>query len=176
MKEKLVSKKTIYKGKILDLIVKEVTMPDGRKATREIIEHGGVIAVIPVTHDNKIVMVKQYRLTAETVTLEVPAGRMDPGETPLLAAKRELREETGYAAKKFEKWISFYPAIGYSNEKIHLFTARDLTMKTIDPDEDELIEVEYLTLEEAVQKIESGEIMDSKSILALLYAAYHKLI
>ncbi len=171
MKEKTLSEKLIYKGRILDLIVKEVLMPDGKKATRETIDHGGVIAVIPFLKNGKIIMVRQFRKAAEKMTLEVPAGRMDPGETPLQAVHRELREETGYTAKKIKKLLSFYPAIGYSTEKIHLYTAHDLTMTEPDPDEDEFIEVEELSLAQALKKIDKGEIIDSKSILGLLYVA-----
>jgi ADP-ribose pyrophosphatase len=119
-------------------------------------------------------LVKQYRLAAQKITLELPAGRMDPGEKPQQSVHRELKEETGYVAKKLKKLISFYPAIGYSTEKIHFFVARDLTLKDPDPDEDELIDVLTLNLPQALKKIESGGIVDSKSILGLLYLAQHK--
>ncbi|MBI1870253.1 MAG: NUDIX hydrolase [Chlamydiae bacterium] len=175
MKEITISEKKIYTGRILDLVVKKVRMPNGLIATREVVTHGGVIAVIPFLEDGKIVMVKQYRKTAEKITLEIPAGRMDPGETPLQTTKRELREETGYVAQKIKKHLSFYPAIGYSNELIHLFTASDLTLKETDPDEDELIEAVRLTLPEALKKIDEGKIIDSKSILGLLYVAQHQI-
>lgn len=175
MKEKTLSKKVIYKGRILDLIVKQVRMPYGRIVTREIIDHGGCIAVVPILKNGKIVLVRQYRKAAESITLEIPAGRMDPGETPQQTVRRELREETGYVPKKVKKLISFYPAIGYSTEKIHLFTAHDLVLKDTDPDEDELIEVVEMSLREALKKIDTGEIIDSKSILGLLYVANHKI-
>lgn len=169
MQEKTLSEKLIYKGRILNLVVKQVLMPNGRKATRETIDHGGVIAVLPILKNGKIIMVRQFRKAAEKITLEIPAGRMDPGETPLQAVHRELREETGYTAKKIKKLLSFYPAIGYSTEKIHLYTAHGLTMTEPDPDEDEFIEVEELTLAQALKKIDQGKIIDSKSILGLLY-------
>lgn len=175
MKEKTLSKKLIYKGRILDLIVKQVRMPNGRLATREIIDHGGVIAVIPYLDDGKIVLVRQYRKAAEMITLEIPAGRMNPGETPAQAVRRELREETGFVPKTLNKLISFYPAIGYSTEIIHLFEAFKLSQKGIDPDEDELIEVIKCSLPEALKKIDNGEIIDSKSILGLLYVAGKKI-
>ncbi|MBI1884106.1 MAG: NUDIX hydrolase [Chlamydiae bacterium] len=175
MTETTLSEKKIYKGRILDLVVKTVRMPNGNIATREMVTHGGVIAVIPFLEDGRMVMVKQFRKTAEKVTLEIPAGRMDPGETPLQATRRELKEETGYVAKKIKKYITFYPAIGYSNEEIHLFTASALAPGETDPDEDELIEVVRLSLRQALKKIDQGEIIDSKSILGLLYVAQHRI-
>jgi len=176
MKEKVLSEKTIYKGKILNLILKQARMPNGRVTTREIIDHGDVIMVAPILNNGKIIIVKQYRLAAQKITLELPAGRMDPGETSTESVHRELREETGYIAKKLKKLISFYPAIGYSTEKIHFFVARNLTQKDPDPDEDEFIDVIKLSLPQALKKVESGEIVDSKSILGILYLAQHKII
>ena len=151
-------------------------MPNGLRASREIIDHGGVIAVIPVLENGQIVMVRQFRLAAAKITLEVPAGRMNPHESARQAVHRELREETGYRAKKIRKLISFYPAIGYSNERIHLFIATGLTPGEQDPDEDEMIEIEILTLKQAISKIKAGKIIDSKSILALLYTALYELM
>jgi ADP-ribose pyrophosphatase len=101
---------------------------------------------------------------------------MDPGETPTKSVHRELREETGYIAKKLKKFISFYPAIGYSTEKIHFFAAWNLTQKDPDPDEDEFIDVITLHLPQALKKINAGEIVDSKSILGILYLAQHKIV
>jgi ADP-ribose pyrophosphatase len=174
MKEKVLSEKTIYKGRILNLVLKEARMPNGHVATREIIDHGDVIMVAPVLDNGKIIMVSQYRLAAQKITLELPAGRMDPGETPVESVHRELREETGYITKKLKKLMSFYPAIGYSTEKIHFFVAHGLTQKDPDPDEDELIDVVKLSLSQALKKVESGEVVDSKSILGLLYLAQHR--
>lgn len=172
MNEKTLSQKTIYRGKILDLVLKKVLLPNGHIASREIIVHEGVIAVIPILEDGRIIMVKQYRKPAELTTIEIPAGRIDPGETPQAAVHRELKEETGFVSKKIKKLMSFYPAIGYCSEKIHLFTARGLTLQKPDPDDDECIEVIKISLKRALKMIDQGKIIDSKSILGLLYLAY----
>lgn len=176
MNEKTLSQKTIYHGKILDLMLKKVLLPNGKVASREIIVHGGVIAVIPILENGHIIMVKQYRKPAELTTIEIPAGRMNPGEATLSAVRRELREETGYVAKKIRKLISFYPAIGYCSEKINLFTAYGLTLKEPDPDEDEWIKVIKLPLKRALKMIDEGKIIDSKSILGLLYIAHYRIL
>ncbi|MDP3980832.1 MAG: NUDIX hydrolase, partial [Chlamydiota bacterium] len=135
----------------------------------EIIVHREVIAVIPILPDGNILLVEQYRTPAAKLTLEIPAGRLNEGEHPDEAVHRELREETGYLSSSIEKILSFYPAIGYSTEIIHLYIARNLTKGIPDPDEDEIIENHTYPLKKALELIQEGRIIDGKSILGLLY-------
>ncbi len=167
-KEKTITSQNIYKGKILNLRVDEIELPDGRNSKREIVEHSGGVTIIAITDDNEILLVKQYRKPAEDVLLEIPAGKLEPGEAPLSCAKRELVEETGYQTDEIKKLFSFYTSPGYSNEIIHLFIARGLTFIGQDTDSDEFIEVVKIKKQEIMGLINSGKIRDSKTIIGLL--------
>ena len=167
-KEKTITSENIYKGKILNLRVDEIELPDGRNSVREIVEHSGGVTIIAITDDNEILLVKQYRKPAEDVLLEIPAGKLEDGEVPLSCAKRELVEETGYQTNEINKLFSFYTSPGYSNEIIHIFIARGLTFIGQNPDNDEFIEVVKIKKQEIMELINNGKIKDSKTIIGLL--------
>lgn len=168
--EKTIETKDIYKGKIINLRVDSVELPDGKIASREVVEHKGAVAIVPVLEKNKVVLVKQYRHPAGKVLLEIPAGTLNPSEDPLDCAKRELIEETGYSAAKWTKLFGAYLAPGYSNEFIHIYLAEDLTPAHAEADEDEFIEVSIVGIDEAIDMISTGEIEDAKTISGLLMA------
>ena len=167
--EQKISSRDVYSGKLLHVKCDQVRLPNGREASREWIQHPGAAAVLPVLPDGRIVLVRQYRYPIQTVTLEIPAGKMDvPGEDPLGCARRELQEETGYTAATFTALITLATTVGFSDERIHLFLARGLTAGEASPDEDEFIHVVRVPLAEAVQMVQSGQIVDAKSVTAIL--------
>ncbi len=150
--------------------VDQVALPNGSKTTREVVEHRGAAAILPLTDDKNVILVRQYRYAVQTELLEIPAGTMEQGETPEQCAMRELEEETGYRCSEIRKLMEFFPVPGYSTEKIHVFIARKLTKAVMRAEEDERIMLEIIPMETAFEKIRSGEIRDSKSICALLRA------
>ena len=168
MEERTLESKVIYRGAILDLRVDTVSVPGKNTASREIIVHNGAVGVLPILPSRDIVLVKQYRKAAEAVTIEIPAGKLDDNEDPLECVKRELREETGYRAQTITHMINFYPAIGYSTEMIYVYCATHLEAGEQDLDSDEKIELLTVPLSRALEMIASGEIIDSKTIIALL--------
>ena len=176
--EKKISSEEIFHGHLLHVFKDEVELPNGNKATREWIKHPGASSVIPLLPDNQIILVRQYRYPVAQVTLEVPAGKLDkPGEDPLECAKRELSEETGYTAGKIWKLTTIATTVGFSNEYIHLYAATDLTPGKIHPDADEFINTVKMPLTAALHLVETGKIIDSKSIISILLLAkqiFHK--
>ncbi|KPJ62917.1 MAG: hypothetical protein AMS15_02290 [Planctomycetes bacterium DG_23] len=160
----------VYKGKLLNLKAVEVILPSGRKATREVVEHPGAVAIVPLTSPDRVVLVRQFRYGPNRTLLEIPAGTLEPGEDPLSCARRELAEETGFGPGKLQKVGEFYTSPGILNEIIHLFVATEL--KSIcapkNGDEDEKIEIVELNLDEALNMIKSGRIVDAKTIIGLL--------
>jgi ADP-ribose pyrophosphatase len=143
---------------------------NGKTTKREIIEHRGAAAIVPVTRERDVVLVRQYRYAIATNLLEIPAGTMEPEETPEQCALREL-EETGYRCKEIEKISEFFPVPGYSTEKIHVYLAKGLISSKMHTEDDERIELEILPFHRALEKVRSGEIQDAKSICALYRAA-----
>ncbi|MFD0694917.1 NUDIX domain-containing protein [Paenibacillus sp. GCM10027628] len=156
----------IFKGKIISLQVDHVQLPNGETATREIVKHPGAVAVIPLLGD-KLIVVEQYRKPLEKSQVEIPAGKLDAGEDPLHAALRELEEETGYRSEHVKHVSSFYTSPGFADEIIHLYMAEQLIKGEARPDEDEFLECEAITLEEAQQYIRDGRISDAKTIMAV---------
>jgi ADP-ribose pyrophosphatase len=154
--------------------VDRVRLPDGREATKEIVEHPGAVAIIPILDNGKLLVVKQYRAAARRRMTEIPAGTLEADEAPLACAKRELVEETGYAAGCLTRLFSCYLAPGYSSEKMHFFLARQLVRTKMRPAEDEFITVQAMKLDEALKAIERGKIQDAKTISALYYLAMHR--
>jgi len=167
MEEKTISSRSIFDGKIIKVRVDEVQLPNGKTATREIVHHNGAVAVLAVTQENKIVLVRQYRKPMDRFLLEIPAGKLEGDEDPASCAERELIEETGFKAKEMELIASFYTSPGFSDELVYLYRARGLVAGEARPDEDEFVEVKYLTLPEAKKSIETGEIKDAKTIMAI---------
>ena len=170
--ETQVSTEDIFKGFILDVKVDKIKQPDGNIGTRELIRHIGAVCIVPITADNKVILENQYRYPIAQVVQEIPAGKLDyKDEDRLEAAKRELREETGYTA---DEWIDmglYYPAPAYSDEKITMYLAKGLHKGENDLDDDEFIEVIEVPIEEVIEKIMSGEITDGKTQVAVLKAA-----
>ena len=168
-------KKKVYDGKVLGLSLYDVTI-QGKKVKREIIEHRGAAAMLAITKDDKVLLVKQHRFPHGYV-LEIPAGTLDKGERPKTCAIRELQEETGYKAKKMEHYLTYYPSIGYNLEAIHCFLATGLEkVSGLKLDDDEILSVVKIDIKKLIKMIRSGKIKDSKTICAVLtYAANKKL-
>ncbi len=171
LKETTLNSKEIFKGRIIDVYLEEVELPNGKTSTREIVKHPGAVAIIALTKDNKIVLVEQFRKPLERTLVEIPAGKVEKGEDPETTAKRELEEETGYTCEKLEPLISFYTSPGFADELVHLFIARDLVKlsEAAELDEDEFVEVMEVTMEEAQKLVESKRIYDAKTAFAVQY-------
>ncbi|MRG86481.1 NUDIX domain-containing protein [Salinibacillus xinjiangensis] len=169
--EKTLQSETIFEGKVINLLHEEVQLPNGKTSKREIVKHPGAVAIIPVTKDNKIVMVEQYRKPLERSLVEIPAGKLEKGEEPKRTALRELEEETGYTSHELTHVISFYTSPGFADELIHLYIAKDLEKveSPMAPDEDEFVELMECTLEEANQLVIEQKIYDAKTAYAVLY-------
>lgn len=167
----LLSSEYMYNGRLLNLRLDRVVLPDGREVVREIVEHPGAVAIVPLDDVGRVTLVRQFRDPAKARLLEVPAGTLRQGEEPATCAERELKEETGLSAASFERIAGFYVSPGYCTEFIHVFLATGLNGGTPQTDEDEFIEVVVLPLEEALGKISSGEIRDAKTVASLLLAS-----
>lgn len=167
VEEKTISSERIYEGAILNLRRDKVVIKDDQTSYREIIEHRGGVVIAGITDDNKIPMVKQYRKAAEKAVLEMPAGKLEVDENLEEAALRELREETGYTAKTLEYVNSFYSSIGYSEEVLHLYIARDLTPGETDFDDNEAIDIYEYTVDELMEMVKNRTIEDAKTIIAI---------
>lgn len=168
--EKKLTSKQIFDGKVVKLFVDTVELPDGSEAIREIVRHPGAVCVIPVTKDMDVVTVKQYRYAFEQIMLEIPAGKLEPGENPLEAVKRELEEESGVVAKKIEYLGEIFTTVAIFDEKIHLYLATELEFKDAHPDDDEFLEVETIPLSELYNMVMDGDIKDAKTQIAILKA------
>ena len=165
--EKTIKSERIYEGKIINLRKDKVVVLHGT-SEREIVEHNGGAVLAAVTPEGKLVMVRQYRKPAGRVMLEVPAGKIDPGEKPEVTAARELKEETGYTAGKVEYLMDFYPSVGYSEEVLYLYLCTDLTPGETNFDENEAIDIEEYEIDELCGMVMRGEIHDAKTIIAIL--------
>ena len=165
--EKRISSKRIYEGNVLNLRVDEVKIDNGTKARREVVEHRGAAAIVPILEGGDVILVRQYRYPIETHLLEIPAGTLKANEDPKDCAKRELEEETGYRCREIAEMLECFVAPGYSTERIHIYLAKGLTKTETKMDEDEVINVERLRFSEALDKIRTGEIRDAKSIVGL---------
>ena len=139
--EKRISSETIFKGRLLHVIRDEVELPDGKKTTREGILHPGAVVIIPFLDETTLIMERQFRYMPNQVFLELPAGKLDPGEERLICAKRELLEETGYVADEWQELTTLFPAIGFADEQMGLFAARGLTLEETNRDHDEFLEI-----------------------------------
>ncbi|RWZ60195.1 NUDIX hydrolase [Halobacillus fulvus] len=169
--EKTYHTEHIFKGKILELNIDSVTLPDGNTSKRELIKHPGAVAVVAITDDNKLVCVEQYRKPMEKSMVEIPAGKLEPNEKPETCALRELEEETGYTTDHLQWITSFYTSPGFADEIVHLYYTDQLKTlaETPEGDVDEFVELMELTLEEAEQLEKEERIHDAKTAYALLY-------
>ena len=164
----VVSHQEVYRGKIVALHVDTIRKPSGGTSIREVVLHPGGVAAVPVLADGRILLIRQFRYPIGKFILEIPAGKLDSGQPPLETIARELEEETGYSAGDLTHECTFYTSPGISNESIHLFIARELIHSAQRLEEGEHITVEAYSLDECLQKIESGEICDGKTILGIL--------
>ena len=174
LEEKTLDNSVVYDGKILKLVLKDVLLPNGKTAKREVVAHSGGVGVIALTKDDEILLVKQFRSPYEKTVIEIPAGKKEPGEDPLECGKRELLEETGFTAEKFIPLGELYPSPGYCGEIIHLFLATSLNKSNQNLDEDEFLTVLKIPFSEALDMVMSGEICDSKTMVAILKTALFK--
>lgn len=166
---KLISSHEVFRSKIFCVTEDLAIDPDGFEIRRCIVQHPGAAVMLPVDDDGRILLVRQYRLPARSYLWELPAGRIDPGETPLAAARRELREETGYRARKWKKLLAFYPSPGYVGEKMTVFVATGLTTGAAAPMDDERIRVRWFPPSELEARIAANRIVDAKTIAAILF-------
>jgi ADP-ribose pyrophosphatase len=166
-----VSSKRIYDGHIVNLRVDEVKLENGKTAKREIVEHRGATAIVPILEDGRVVLVRQYRYAAATELLEIPAGTLEPDEAPENCARRELEEETGFKCREIKKMMEIFLAPGYSTEKIHIYLATGLSEAKMRLEEDERINVEKVPISTALEMVSSGKIQDAKTISGLYVAA-----
>jgi len=170
-----VSSTRAYHGRVISLDVDEVRFPDGSVGSLEMIRHPGASAVVPLLDDGasdpNVLLIRQYRYAADGFLYEIPAGRLDDGESPMECARRELSEETGYRAQRVEHLFTMFTTPGFTDEKIHLFLATGLTAGEANREADEFVELVPTRLSQALSMIEQGEIQDAKTALALLYAA-----
>ena len=166
--EKTLSSRSAYEGDIVRVRVDRVDLPSGRTVAREIVEHSDAVVIVPIDDDSNVILVRQYRHAADQALLEAPAGGIDEAESPEDCAQRELREETGYLSRDLRPLPGFWVAPGYCTEFMHAFVARDLEPDSLEPDEDEDIQVERVRMAQIPGLIRSGEIRDGKTIAALL--------
>lgn len=164
------SERRVARGARFELITERVTLPDGRTAEVDLLKHPGAAAILPFLPDGRVLLIRQYRHAVGGFLLEVPAGKLDPGETPIECAARELEEETGQRAGRIEPLGALWPSPGFTDERIHLFVARALVPTEQRLDADELIELVPMSFEEALRRVRAGEISDAKSAMALLLA------
>ena len=170
LQEKRLSTETVFKGRLLHVIRDEVELPDGSITSREGILHPGAVVVIPFLDNETIIMERQYRYMPDKVFLELPAGKLDPGEDQLSCGKRELLEETGYTARDWRFLTTLYPAIGFADEQMGLYAARGLALQETDRDSDEFLEVIEVKLKDALDLIKRGVISDAKTMVGLFWA------
>ena len=166
--EETVSSEEIYDGKVVHLYKDVVRLINGKTAVREVIRHVGAVAIVAMTDEGEALMVRQYRYPFGRALLEVPAGKLDPGESPEDCARRELSEETGAAAETLTYIGDFYPSVAYLDENIRLFVAKGLTFGDVHTDEDEFLNLEKIPLKTLVQMVLRGEIRDGKTQAAIL--------
>lgn len=167
--EKTIHTEVIHKGRIIQLQLEDVLLPNGQSGKREVVKHPGAVAIIAFTEDNQLLMVRQYRKALEKEIIEIPAGKLEANEDPLACAQRELAEETGYQAERMELLTSFYTSPGFADEIIYLYVARELKPVSAKLDEDEFVELIRVDLDQAKELIEAQKIHDAKTMYAVQY-------
>lgn len=166
--EKKISEKVIYEGRVITLTTDEALLENGKIAPREVVHHPGGACVAALTDDNEVYLVRQFRYAVNEELWELPAGKLEKGEDPFEAAKRELSEEVGVIAERYIDLGTFYPTVGYCSEVIHCWAAKGLHTVPLHPDEDEFLTPCKLPLDKAVQMVLDGEIRDGKTVAMLL--------
>lgn len=167
LEEKTISTKQIFHGKIIDVNLTEVELPNGKTAQREIVNHPGAVGILAITDENKIILIKQFRKAIEKTIIEIPAGKLEKNEDPKVCAYRELKEETGYIAKDMIPLGKIYTSPGFANEVIYLYKAEGLIADIAEPDEDEFLELLELSFTEIKELIDYGEFFDAKTLIAI---------
>jgi ADP-ribose pyrophosphatase len=160
-------RQTIFEGKVVRLYVDKVKLPNGKEAEREVIKHSGAVGMVALDGEGWIFLVRQYRHATGEDLLEIPAGKLSPGEAPVDCARRELMEEVGFGAGEWLELSSFYTSPGFSDEMLYLYLGRNLEKGQAHPDEDEFLEVIHVPLEEALAMVARNEIRDSKSVAGI---------
>ena len=160
----------LYCGKIFDVALERVTLPNGAIKEREVVRHPGAAAMVPLLDDGEVVLIRQYRHAVGRFLWEIPAGTLERGESPMECARRELVEETGYEAANLEKLTEILPAPGYTDERIHIFLATGLMPAEQKLDDDEVLDLQPTAFDTALGMITEGEIQDAKTIIGLLLA------
>lgn len=168
--ESRISSEKIYSGDLLKVRKDTVSLPNGSTSTREYIRHPGAVVILPLLKKWEILLIRQFRYPVGCIEVEIPAGKIDPGEKPIDAVNRELEEETGYRSSKITLLQEIHPCIGYSDERMWLYLAEDLEEGEIGGDEDEFIESIPTTLDNALKMIYNGKITDVKAITGLFWA------
>lgn len=174
-KIRILSSRSIYRGRVVRLDVDRIVEPSGMEVEREIVRHPGAAVLLAVTRDERVLLVRQFRYAAGEILLEVPAGTIDPGETPEETAARELVEETGYHPGRLEKLAEFFPSPGILAERMHLFLATELEKRQASPDPDESLELVELPWERALALEPGKDVRDAKTIVALSFLRRHPL-
>jgi|SRR4030095_14289973 ADP-ribose diphosphatase len=167
--ERMLESRTVYRGKLLHVLEDQVRMPDGRGAHREYIRHPGAVMMVPLLDAETVILVRQFRYPLTRHFYELPAGKIEAGEAPEDTARRELREECGYEAAHWRQLATLHPCVGYSDERIELFLARDLKHVGDAPEEGEFIEPLTLRLAVALDWVKTGRITDAKTIIGLMW-------
>lgn len=166
--EQVLTQETVWQGKIFDIESMEVKLPNGRCSRRDVVRHCPAVAIVALTENGKIALVRQYRTALDRVTVEIPAGKCDPGEDPLDAAKRELVEETGFVAGRIAYLTTIATSSGFTDELIHLYLATQLSFEGARPDEDEFLNVDLVDVQELVDAVLDGKIEDAKTVVGAL--------
>lgn len=166
--EQILNSETAWSGKIFDVECLEVKLPNGRVSRRDVVRHHGAVAIVALTESGKIALVRQYRTALDRVTVEIPAGKLEPGEDPLDCAKRELKEETGFVAGRIAYLTTIASSCGFSDELIHLYLATQLSFEGATPDEDEFLNVDLVDVQELVDAVLDGKIEDAKTVVGAL--------
>ena len=172
LEEKTIEQNTLYTGRILNFAVDRVLLPNGKEGTREMVSHSGGVGVLPLTEAHEVLLVNQYRYPYHKEILEIPAGKLSPGEQPIECGKRELKEETGTTARAYKSLGRLLPSPGYTDEVIHIYLATGLTFGDMQLDEDEFLDVVKMPMKKAVDLVLSGELEDSKTQIAILKTWY----
>lgn len=170
LEEKKISSEKVFEGKIIKLFFDKVMLPNKKLATREKVWHPGAVAVVPLTSNNEIILIKQYRYPVEEVLIEIPAGKLDKDEAPGDCAKRELQEEVGVVGGNLVHLTSFHTTPGFSNEFLHLYLAINFEKKENNPDEDEFLQILSIPIKDCIDWVFEGRIKDAKSIIGILMA------
>ena len=169
LKEHKIDSTKVFSGKLIDLYLDNVRLPNGKKSTREWVDHPGAVCIVPILNNGDILLIRQFRYGPRKEFIEIPAGKLDKNEEPLKCGIRELEEETGYKSNKLTYLTNIHPAIGFSNEKMWMYLAEDLELSEKKLDEDEFLELLPTPLNIALEWVFTGKITDVKTIIGIMW-------